>query len=73
MDMAKTIKEASEDPYAAIRPKLKAADNKIKGLETQVSADEFASKIGGRMPQFGSLAASPAMDTAKMQGVALHV
>ncbi len=73
MDLSKTIQEESEDPYAAIRPKLKAAGNKIKGLETQVSADEFASKIGGRMPQFGSLAASPSMDTSKMQGVALHV
>ena len=73
LDIAKSIKEAGEDPYAAIRGKIKSAQNQITGLETDVSSDEFASKIGARAPQFGSIAASPNLDTSKMQSVALHI
>ena len=72
-DIDASINDGNADPYASIRPKLKAAQSQITGLETDVSADEFASKVGARAPQFGSIAASPNMDTSKMQGVALHV
>ena len=72
-DISKSIKEEGADPYTAVRGKIQAAQNQITGLEANVSSDEFASKIGARAPQFGSIAAAPNMDTAKMQGVALHV
>lgn len=71
--IAKSVKEASADPYASVRGQIAQAQTKIGGLEADVGADEFASKIGARAPQFGSIAASPNLDTAKMQNVALHV
>lgn len=72
MDLSKTIKDEDSDPYAGIRGQLAAAQGKITGLETDVSADEFASKIGARAPSYGSLAASPQM-TSQMGGIALHI
>ena len=68
-----TIDDENANPYASIAPELKSAQNKISGLEASVSADEFASKIGARMPQYGSLAARPNLDTAMSVGMALHV
>lgn len=71
-DISQSIKDENTNPYASIMPKIKAAQNQISGLEANVSADEFASKIGARAPQFGSIAAAPNLDTAKQQGIALH-
>lgn len=73
MDLAKTIKDENTDPYAGIRGQLASAQSRITGLQSDVSADEFASKIGARQPQFGSLAARPNMDTAMGGGIALHI
>lgn len=72
-DIADKIKDEDSDPYASLRPKLAQAQQQISSLQNTVSADEFASKIGARAPQFGSLAVGPVMDTAKQQGIALHV
>ncbi len=71
--LVETIKDENDDPYAKIRGQLAQAQGKITGFQNDVSADEFASKIGARQPQFGSLAARPNMDTAMGGGVALHI
>lgn len=71
--LVETIKDEDSDPYAKIRGQLAQAQTKITGFENDVSADEFASKIGARQPQFGSLAARPNMDTAMGGGIALHI
>ena len=73
MDLAKTIKDQSTDPYASIRGQITSAQNKIQGLQADVSADEFASKIGSRAPAFGSLAAAPQMAQQMGGGIALHI
>lgn len=72
-DIADKIKDEDSDPYASVRPKLLKAQQQISSLQNTVSADEFASKIGARAPQYGSLAVGPVMDTAKQQGIALHI
>ena len=72
LDLSKTIKDEDSDPYAGIRGQLASAQSKITGLQTDVSADEFASKLGARAPSYGSLAASPQM-TSQMGGIALHI
>lgn len=69
--IADNIKAMSEDPYAGIKGKLSQYQQKIGGLENQVSADQFQEKLGASRPQFGSLAV-PQMDTSKMTNVALH-
>ena len=69
--LAETIKESNENPYASIQGKLNAYQQKIGGLENQVSADQFESKLGAGMPRFGSLSV-PQVDTAQMSNVALH-
>jgi hypothetical protein len=69
--LADTIKDENTDPYASIQGKLNAYQQKIGGLENQVSADQFESKLGAGMPRFGSLSV-PQADTAQMSNVALH-
>lgn len=70
-DYVKASKESFSDPYASIRPQLTAAQNKITGLENQVSADQFESKLGIAPPSYGSMAV-PTYDTAKMFGGSGH-
>jgi len=70
-DYVKASKMSFGDPYAALRPQLTAAQNKITGLENQVSADQFESKLGIAPPSYGSMAV-PTYDTAKMFGGSGH-
>lgn len=67
------VKEAKlGDPYATAEATSAAAQKKLNNLSSDISSDQFASKIGGGMPSFGSLANLPNMDTAKQMNVALH-
>lgn len=43
----------------------------IAGLQRQVSADQFETKVGAAKPSFGSLAATPSIDTSKQVRPAL--
>ena len=70
-DYVKASKMSFGDPYASIRPQLTAAQNKITGLENQVSSDQFESKLGIAPPSYGSMAV-PTYDTAKMFGGSGH-
>ena len=70
-DYVKASKMSMGDPYSAIRPQLTAAQNKITGLENQVSSDQFESKLGIAPPSYGSMAV-PTYDTAKMFGGSGH-
>jgi len=56
---------------AQAKQAVASANSTIQGLQANVSANEFESKVGASRPQFGSLAATPALDTAKQPGVAL--
>lgn len=66
-DMDKTYGSAGDDPYAAVRADLAQGQAKIQGLTAQISSDQFASKVGGAAPAFGSLAA-PTFSTAQQTG-----
>lgn len=71
-DEVNSLKDSMTDPFGKVRGEIAAAQKKITGLETNVSADEFASKLGAGTPSFGSLAARPQIDTAQSSGFALH-
>lgn len=65
-------KEMSEDPYASVRGKIQSAEQKMKQMNSTISADQFASKIGAGAVPVGSLAI-PAPDTARqMMGAGGH-
>ena len=56
-----------DDPYAKVRGDLAAGQAKISSMTSQISADQFSSKVGGAAPAFGSLAA-PTFSTAQQMG-----
>lgn len=67
------IDEAKEgDPYASVRGEIATAQTKLNNLSSNISADDFQSKIGAGFASSGSLAATQ-FNTAKQVGVALHV
>ena len=67
------IDEAKEgDPYASVRGEIATAQTKLNNLSSNISADDFQSKIGAGFAASGSLAASQ-FNTAKQTGIALHV
>ncbi len=65
-------KDSSKDPYAKIQGQINAQQAQEQKLSANISADQFASKIGVAPPRYGSLAAQQ-MNTARGSGVALHV
>ena len=65
-------KDSSQDPYAKIQGQIDAQQAQEQKLSANISADQFASKIGVAPPRYGSLAAQQ-MNTARGSGVALHV
>tara|TARA_R110000787_G_scaffold158123_1_gene272039 strand:- start:528 stop:2489 length:1962 start_codon:yes stop_codon:yes gene_type:complete len=66
-DMNKAYGDEGNDPYAAVRSTLAAGQDKVSNMGAQISADQFASKVGGAAPAFGSLAA-PTFSTAQQLG-----
>ena len=63
-DVNKTYGDLGNDPYAKVRQQVNAGQDKINSMATTISADQFASKVGGTAPSFGSLAA-PTFSTAQ--------
>jgi len=63
--------KAYDAAIAGAKSKIADANAQIAGLQTQVSADQFESKIGAARPSFGSLAATPTLDTSKEVAPAL--
>lgn len=64
--------DAGPDPYATVRATLATGQTKLNNLGTQISSDQFATKVGQTAPAFGSLAA-PAFSTAQqMSGATGH-
>ena len=59
------------DPYAKVRALISQGQQKMTGLEAQISSDQFAEKVGANMPSFGSLAA-PVFSTQGMGGGSMH-
>lgn len=66
MDIAKEIRD---DPEAKAQKLVNQANTKVAAAESQVSSDEFQSRIGAQAPSFGSLAAAGAR---AQQSIALH-
>jgi len=66
-DMDKQYGSEGQDPYAKVRGELQAGQEKVGAMGAQISADQFASKVGGAAPAFGSLAA-PTFSTAQQLG-----
>ena len=56
--------DAGPDPYASVRASLATGQSKLNNLGTQISADQFATKVGQNAPAFGSLAA-PTFNTSQ--------
>jgi len=71
VEAIKGLKEGVEDSTGANDPWTKAeslismAQGKASGLNAEISADQFSSKIGGGRPAFGSLSA-PTFDTSQV-------
>lgn len=63
-DLNKQYGDAGNDPYAKVRGQIQAGQQKINAMSNNISADQFASKVGGGTPAFGSLAA-PTMSSAQ--------
>ena len=63
-DLNKKYGASGDDPYSAIRTQINAGQQKINAMSNNISADQFASKVGGGTPSFGSLAA-PTMSSAQ--------
>jgi hypothetical protein len=59
------------DPYKAVRGEIAEAQTKMNNLSSNVSADDFESKIGAGFASSGSLAAAQ-FNSAKQMNVALH-
>jgi len=59
--------DAGPDPYAGVRATLADGQSKLNMLGTQISADQFATKVGSGSPAFGSLAA-PTFNTSQQMG-----
>ncbi len=66
-DMNDKYGSEGDDPYAKVRTELQAGQEKVGAMGAQISADQFASKVGGAAPAFGSLAA-PTFSTAQQLG-----
>jgi hypothetical protein len=66
-DINKQYGAEGNDPYAAVRTQLAAGTAKVSSMGAAISADQFASKVGGAAPAFGSLAA-PTFSTAQQMG-----
>ena len=70
--MVKNQQDAGQDPYASVEKLIAQGQQKMAGLDADISADQFAEKIGGtRAPAFGSLAA-PVFSTAGLSGMSQH-
>ena len=63
----KPFGDAGPDPYAGVRATLADGQSKLNMLGTQISADQFATKVGAGSPAFGSLAA-PTFNTSQQMG-----
>ena len=70
-DELKALKTQTSDPYSSVEGELAEAGRKINNLESNISADQFAEKLGAGTPSFGSLAARPTLPQVQ-SGVALH-
>jgi hypothetical protein len=65
-------KEEATDPYAKARGLIAKDNQKIGQISSQISADQFESKVGMGTPKFGSMAV-PTFDTSKaIGGMAQH-
>lgn len=65
-------KEEATDPYAKARGLIAKDNQKIGQISSQISADQFESKVGMGAPKFGSMAV-PTFDTSKaIGGMAQH-
>ena len=70
--IAESQSEANQDPYASVRKLIAQGQTKMQGMDAEISADQFAEKIGGtRAPAFGSLAA-PVFTTQGLSGMSQH-
>ena len=66
MDIAKDFQE---HPFEQAQKQIQHANTQIGAMESQVSTDQFQSRIGAAMPSFGSLAAA---GQRAGQSIALH-
>ena len=70
--IAKSQAAANEDPFASVENLINQGQQKMAGLDAEISADQFASKIGAsRAPAFGSLAA-PVFTAQGLTGMSQH-
>ena len=72
-DEVQSAKDSMSDPFGSVRSDVVQAQGKINNLESNISSDQFASKLGAGSPSFGSLASRPNLDTSTNIGIALHV
>lgn len=70
--IAKEQAAENTDPYASVEKLIAQGQQKMAGLDADISADQFAEKIGGtRAPAFGSLAA-PVFSAQGLTGMSQH-
>jgi len=69
--IAEDQNDAGNDPYAKVRALIAQNQQKMSGLETEISSDQFAEKLGANAPKFGSLAA-PVFSTQGMGAGSMH-
>ena len=65
-DLNKQYGDMGNDPYAKVRGQIQAGQQKINAMSNNISADQFASKVGGGTPAFGSLAAPTISSVSQM-------
>jgi len=61
-----------DDPYKKVKAQIAAGQTQVNAMSTQISSDQFASKVGGSAPAFGSLAAPTFSTTTQMGGSTGH-
>lgn len=61
-----------DDPYKKVKAQIAAGQTQVNAMSTQISSDQFASKVGGSAPAFGSLAAPTFSTVTQMGGATSH-
>ncbi len=70
--IAESQNQAGQDPYAKVKALIAQGQAKMAGLDSDISADQFAEKVAGtKAPAFGSLAA-PVFSTQGLTGMSQH-
>lgn len=70
--IAESQNNAGQDPYAQVKKLIAQGQAKMAGLDSDISADQFAEKVAGtKAPAFGSLAA-PVFSTQSLTGMSQH-